>query len=124
MANAHSDISVHSAQDNARLQAQLAAGALIVDSGRRRPFYFDGRFLTADDLTADQNYIRARQSDLAQAIGAGAHQEPEHGQAGSMAQGSELCGGAIRFHISSSLHLLQTDLCFECQAPFVFPDIF
>lgn len=71
MANAHSDISVHSAQDNARLQEQLAAGALIVDSGRRRPFYFDGRFLTADDLTADQNYIRARQSDLAQAIGAG-----------------------------------------------------
>ncbi|MGI9217517.1 MAG: hypothetical protein ACR2JA_11040, partial [Hydrogenophaga sp.] len=71
MANANSDISVHSAQDNARLQAQLAAGALIVDSGRRRPFYFDGRFLTADDLTADQNYIRARQSDLAQAIGAG-----------------------------------------------------
>ncbi len=71
MANAHSDISVHSAQDNARLQAQLAAGALIVDSGRRRPFYFDGRFLTADDLTADQSYIRARQSDLAQAVGAG-----------------------------------------------------
>jgi len=71
MANANSDITVQSAQDDARLQAQLAAGAFIVDSGRHRPFYFDGRFLTADDLTADQNYIRARQSDLAQAMGAG-----------------------------------------------------
>jgi hypothetical protein len=58
MANANSEVTVQSAQDDARLQAQLAAGALIVDSGRRRPFYFDGRFLTADDLTADQAYIR------------------------------------------------------------------
>jgi hypothetical protein len=51
--------------------AALEAGAIIVDGGRRRPFYFDGRFLTANDLIADQNYIRARQSDLAQAIGSG-----------------------------------------------------
>jgi hypothetical protein len=65
------ELTVSSTQDQARLQAQLDAGALIVDSGRRRPFYFDGRFLTADDLTADQNYIRARQSDLAQALGNG-----------------------------------------------------
>jgi hypothetical protein len=66
-----SEMTVHDQQDDARLQAQLAAGAIIVDSGRRRPFYFDGRFLTADDLTADQNYIRARQSELAQAMGTG-----------------------------------------------------
>jgi len=66
-----SELTVHDKQDDARLQAQLNAGAMIVDSGRRRPFYFDGRFLTADDLTADQNYIRSRQSDLALAIGAG-----------------------------------------------------
>lgn len=71
MATPTSEITIQDAQDDARLQAQLAAGALIVDAGRRRPFYFDGRFLTADDLTADQNYIRARQSDLAQAMGAG-----------------------------------------------------
>ena len=71
MASIKSEITIHDAQDDAKLQAQLAAGAIIVDSGRRRPFYFDGRFLTADDLTADQNYIRSRQSDLAQAIGAG-----------------------------------------------------
>ncbi|MFI4932903.1 MAG: hypothetical protein ACHP83_21870, partial [Burkholderiales bacterium] len=71
MAAPKNEITVQSAQDDAKLQAQLDAGAIIVDSGRRRPFYFDGRFLTADDLTADQNYIRSRQSDLAQAIGAG-----------------------------------------------------
>lgn len=58
------------AKQNA-LQAAMEAGAIIVDGGRRRPFYFDGRFLTANDLIADQNYIRARQSDLAQAIGTG-----------------------------------------------------
>lgn len=67
----NSELTVRDAQDDARLQAQLSAGALIVNSGRRRPFYFDGRFLTADDLTDDQNYIRARQADLAQAMGAG-----------------------------------------------------
>ncbi|WP_157270216.1 hypothetical protein [Azohydromonas aeria] len=66
-----SEITIRDAQDDVRLQAQLAAGALLVDPGRRRPFYFDGRFLTADDLTADQDYIRARQSGLAQALGAG-----------------------------------------------------
>lgn len=71
MANPNNEITIRDAQDDARLQAQLSAGAILVDSGRRRPFYFDGRFLTADDLTADQNYIRSRQSDLAQAIGAG-----------------------------------------------------
>ncbi|HET8747461.1 MAG TPA: hypothetical protein VFM98_17810 [Ramlibacter sp.] len=65
------EMPIRDARDHARLQAQLAAGAIIVDSGRRRPFYFDGRFLTAADLTADQDYIRARQSDLAQAMGTG-----------------------------------------------------
>jgi hypothetical protein len=65
------ELTVRDAQDQARLQAQLSAGAMMVDSGRRRPFYFDGRFLSAEDLTADQNYLRARQSDLAQAMGAG-----------------------------------------------------
>jgi hypothetical protein len=58
------------AQQN-ELSDAINAGTLIVDSARRRPFYFDGRFLNAADLTADQDYVRARQSDLAQAIGAG-----------------------------------------------------
>ena len=65
------ELTVDSTSQQQALQAALEAGAIIVDGGRRRPFYFDGRFLTANDLIADQNYIRARQSDLAQAIGTG-----------------------------------------------------
>lgn len=65
------ELTVNSRSDQTMLAAQLDAGALTVDSGRRRPFYFDGRFLTARDLIADQDYLRARQSDLAQAIGTG-----------------------------------------------------
>ncbi|HTU67547.1 MAG TPA: hypothetical protein VMF52_16475 [Steroidobacteraceae bacterium] len=62
---------VRSAADQQALEAAIAAGTVVVDTARRRPFYFDGRFLTAADLSADQDYARARQSDLAQAIGAG-----------------------------------------------------
>jgi hypothetical protein len=64
-------ITVDSTSARTALQGALDSGAIVVDAGRRRPFYFDGRFLTAADLVADQNYIRARQSDLAQAIGSG-----------------------------------------------------
>ncbi len=46
-------------------------GQLVVDSRRRRPRYFDGRFLVADDLVREQNYFLARQADLAKAVGAG-----------------------------------------------------
>ena len=38
---------------------------------RRRPRYFDGRFLTGADLTRDQDYVRQRQADMARASGAG-----------------------------------------------------
>jgi hypothetical protein len=62
---------VRSADEQRALESAIQSGAIVVDSGRRRPFYFDGRFLTAADLAGDQDYARARQSDLAQAIGAG-----------------------------------------------------
>jgi len=68
---ARTELTVKTTEDQKRLEAAINAGAIIVDGGRRRPFYFDGRFLTASDLIADQAYIRGRQSDLAQAIGAG-----------------------------------------------------
>lgn len=48
-----------------------AAGALILDDRRRRPNYFDGRFLTAADLTDDQNYVLSRLTDLARTQGRG-----------------------------------------------------
>ncbi len=44
---------------------------LVVDERRRRPFYFDGRFLTARDLTREQNYFLAREADLGRATGSG-----------------------------------------------------
>lgn len=65
------EFKVTSKADQDELAAAINNGTVLVDSARRRPFYFDGRFLTAEDLTADQEYARARQSDLAQAMGAG-----------------------------------------------------
>jgi hypothetical protein len=46
-------------------------GTLVVDGRRQRPFYFDGRFLAARDLTRDQEYFLTRQADLCRVFGAG-----------------------------------------------------
>lgn len=53
------------------LQSLLGDSALVLDGFRRRPRYFDGRFLTGADLTRDQAYVRQRQADLARAGGSG-----------------------------------------------------
>lgn len=56
-------------------QAQVTAaqntGALVVNSRRTRPFWFDGRFLAARDLMREQDYFLQRQADLGQASGFG-----------------------------------------------------
>lgn len=49
----------------------IVQNPLILDGFRRRPRYFDGRFLTGADLTRDQDYVRQRQADMARAAGAG-----------------------------------------------------
>jgi len=49
----------------------LDKGVLVTDPRRSRPWYFDGRFLAARDLTRDQNYALVRQADLGQAGGTG-----------------------------------------------------
>ncbi|RMH38042.1 MAG: hypothetical protein D6690_01065 [Nitrospirae bacterium] len=46
-------------------------GNLFIDDRRRRPLYFDGRFLTARDLNREQQYFLTRQSDLNRAYGSG-----------------------------------------------------
>lgn len=46
-------------------------GNLILDDRRRRPLWFDGRFLTARDLNREQHYFLIRQSDLNRAYGSG-----------------------------------------------------
>lgn len=53
------------------MQRLLGNSALVLDGLRRRPRYFDGKFLTGADLTRDQDYIRQRQADLARATGTG-----------------------------------------------------
>ncbi|MGE0222016.1 MAG: hypothetical protein AB7S57_02045 [Acetobacteraceae bacterium] len=53
------------------MEGLLGHSALVLDGLRRRPRYFDGRFLTGADLTRDQDYIRQRQADLARASGTG-----------------------------------------------------
>lgn len=47
------------------------AGVLVVDDRRRRPQWFDGRFLAARDLTHEQSYFLTRQADLGRAGGFG-----------------------------------------------------
>lgn len=66
-------LSVEAATQEAKdaLGQQMAEGEIVVTPGRTRPLYFDGRFLTAADLTADQDYVRNRLADLGRAIGAG-----------------------------------------------------
>lgn len=57
--------------DKNEIKSQLTAGIIVTDERRRRPLYFDGRFLTAQDLTQEQNYFLTRQADLGRAGGAG-----------------------------------------------------
>jgi hypothetical protein len=47
------------------------ANAIVTDPSRRRPRYFDGRFLAAPDLIREQAYFIARQADLAKSAGFG-----------------------------------------------------
>jgi hypothetical protein len=49
----------------------LAQQILVGDSRRWRPRWFDGRFLAAADLQAEQNYFLVRQADLGRAGGSG-----------------------------------------------------
>ena len=50
---------------------QLAKGTLVIDDRRRRPLWFDGRFLDAAALKSEQNYILGRQADIARVAGVG-----------------------------------------------------
>jgi hypothetical protein len=57
--------------DQLKLGRLRESSALVVDDRRRRPLYFDGRFLAARDLTREQQYFLARQADLGRAGGPG-----------------------------------------------------
>ncbi len=49
----------------------LRQQVLVGDARRWRPRWFDGRFLAASDLQAEQNYFLVRQADLGRAGGSG-----------------------------------------------------
>lgn len=57
--------------DLAELLKWQAKGTIVTDDRRRRPLWFDGRFLDAQALNAEQNYFLARQSDIGQVAGFG-----------------------------------------------------
>ncbi len=57
--------------DRETLRRQREAGVVIIDGGRRRPLWFDGRFLDAEALRGEQNYFLARQADLGRVVGSG-----------------------------------------------------
>jgi hypothetical protein len=50
---------------------QAASPAIVQDSSRSRPRYFDGKFLTASDLMKEQAYLLRRQEDIAATLGFG-----------------------------------------------------
>jgi hypothetical protein len=64
-------IAARDESEQAHLQQLVQSNTLLVDDRRRRPLYFDGRFLDASALTRDQNYFLTRQSDLGRAGGSG-----------------------------------------------------
>lgn len=70
-----------------RLEARQIAryqASVVVDGRRRRPLYFDGRFLAARDLVREQSYFLTRQADLGRAGGFGVVDGLHlHGGAGS-----------------------------------------
>lgn len=69
-----------------------ATGTVVLDDRRRRPRYFDGRFLAARDLTREQNYFLSRQADFGRAVGAGIVQGLELAQ-GSNARAIKIQAG-------------------------------
>jgi hypothetical protein len=54
-----------------QVQTFADSGALVLDTRRRRPLYFDGRFLAARDLAREQDYFLQRQADLGRSAGFG-----------------------------------------------------
>jgi hypothetical protein len=64
-------IAARNESDQAQLQQLVQSNTLVADDRRRRPLYFDGRFLDAAALTREQDYFLTRQSDLGRAGGSG-----------------------------------------------------
>lgn len=57
--------------DSLELNAEDYSSTIVVSTRRTRPRFFDGKFLTAADLTQEQNYLLTRQADLGRTLGFG-----------------------------------------------------
>jgi len=57
--------------DSSELGKWQEKGTIITDDRRRRPLWFDGRFLDARALNTEQDYFLGRQNDLGRAAGFG-----------------------------------------------------
>lgn len=57
--------------DLEELRSLQRAGSVFLDTRRRRPLWFDGRFLKAEDLNRQTEYLMTRQADLSVATGTG-----------------------------------------------------
>lgn len=68
---AREPLSAKESADRELLERGVRNGTVVIDQRRRRPLYFDGRFLAARDLTREQTYFLSRQADLGRAVGAG-----------------------------------------------------
>lgn len=55
----------------AELLKRQGKGTIVTDDRRRRPLWFDGRFLDAQALNTEQDYFLARQSDFGRVAGFG-----------------------------------------------------
>ena len=53
------------------LTDERESSSVILDTRRTRPRFFDGKFLTAADLTQEQNFLLRRQADLGRTLGFG-----------------------------------------------------
>jgi len=53
------------------LSDEKESSSVILDTRRSRPRFFDGKFLTAADLTQEQSYLLRRQADLGRTLGFG-----------------------------------------------------
>jgi len=53
------------------LSSTDSRAAVVADSRRTRPLFFDGKFLTAADLNREQGYLLTRQADLSRSLGFG-----------------------------------------------------
>lgn len=70
MTNA-TNISTRKKLSAAQREDHIKNGAIVADDRRRRPLWFDGRFLDAAALTSEQQYFLSRQADIARVAGVG-----------------------------------------------------